>query len=146
MNDEAKSFPCLFPEGKNDYDEKRDTVLTRGKYINARLFNADLRFAQNSGYIFYCQAVFELANLISGISVQTRKGTHRLNGQNITAGMLTDHDQLQKLCKSNLAFTHMQTLRGSPEYWKNCMNDLFAMIRQIGIPTFFVTFSSAELS
>ena len=60
--------------------------------------------------------------------------------------MLADYEQVYQLCKSNLAFTHMQSLRGSPEYWKKTMNDLFAMIRQIDIPTFFVTLSAAELS
>jgi len=40
----------------------------------------------------------------------------------------------------------MNALRGSPEYLTKTLNDLFAMIRQIGIPTWFCTFSCAELS
>ena len=60
--------------------------------------------------------------------------------------MLADYEQVYQLCKSNLAYKHMQSLRGSSIYWKKTMNDLFAMIRQIDIPTFFVTLSAAELS
>ena len=60
--------------------------------------------------------------------------------------MIADTDQLLKLMNSNQAFKHMDSLRGSPQYWKKVMNDLFAMIRQIGIPTWFCTFSAAETS
>ena len=68
-DDEGKAFPALFPLGENNFDETRQTRITRRKYVNARLFNVDLRFAKHSGYIFYCQAVVELANLLSGISI-----------------------------------------------------------------------------
>ena len=34
--------------------------------------------------------------------------------------------------------------RTSPSYWQGRMKDLMAMIRQLGIPTFFLTLSSAE--
>lgn len=40
----------------------------------------------------------------------------------------------------------MEATRGSPSYWRRTMNDIFSMLRQCGIPTFFATFSSAELS
>ncbi|XP_076858467.1 uncharacterized protein LOC143512266 isoform X2 [Brachyhypopomus gauderio] len=39
----------------------------------------------------------------------------------------------------------MQPLRGTPAYWQKTLRDLFAMLRQLGTPTFFCTFSAAEM-
>lgn len=39
----------------------------------------------------------------------------------------------------------MQPLRGTPAYWEKTLRDLHTMVRQMGKPTFFVTFSAAEM-
>lgn len=39
----------------------------------------------------------------------------------------------------------MQPLRGTPAYWNKTLKDVHTMVRQIGKPTFFVTFSAAEM-
>ena len=147
LNTEATSFPGLFPLGKNTFPQPRETKLTLSKYFNARLLSADLRFAQNAQYIFFAQHAKELDQLLSGISIAMRKGaTKTKEGRRITADMLQDRDQLAEIVKSDTGYRHFESLRGSPAYWKRTMNDLFAMIRQLGLPTFFVTFSSGELS
>lgn len=145
-NDEMKAFPTLFPQGVNGLDEDRDFKISRAKYFNARLLSADLRFANNSGYIFYAQAQVELEKLLSGISIQSRKSTRSKDGNKITASMISNSDQFPRLMNSDQSFGHMDSLRGSPQYWKKVMNDLFAMIRTLGIPTWFCTFTAAELS
>lgn len=38
------AFPTLFPDGKNTFHAKRDTSITRKKYVNARLLSKDFRF------------------------------------------------------------------------------------------------------
>jgi hypothetical protein len=38
----------------------------------------------------------------------------------------------------------LRKLRGSPAYWESAKKDLFAMIRQLGIPTWFCSLSAAE--
>ena len=38
----------------------------------------------------------------------------------------------------------MRNLRGSPPYFEKCKKDLFALIRQLGNPTWFCSFSAAE--
>ena len=38
----------------------------------------------------------------------------------------------------------LRNLRGSPPYFAKCKKDLFAMIRQLGNPTWFCSFSAAE--
>jgi len=38
----------------------------------------------------------------------------------------------------------MQPIRGTPSYWTHTLRDLFAAVRQLGIPTWFGTFSAAD--
>lgn len=38
----------------------------------------------------------------------------------------------------------MKKIRGTPAYWECTMRDLFAMVRQLGIPTWFCSFSAAD--
>ena len=40
--------------------------------------------------------------------------------------------------------SELRNLRGSPPYLERCKKDLFAMIRQLGKPTWFCSFSAAE--
>ena len=144
---EAKAFPALFPTGKNTFNEAPAKKLTHSQYFNSRLLNADTRFANDSQYIFFAQYCVELNQLLSSISFAMRKGhSYKNNGEKITAKMLTDKEEVHKFLKADDAFAYMNALWGSPEYWTKTLNDLFAMIRQIGIPTWFCTFSCAELS
>lgn len=41
--------------------------------------------------------------------------------------------------------TNLIPIRGTPPYWQTTQKDLFALIRQLGIPTFFASFSSADI-
>ena len=36
------------------------------------------------------------------------------------------------------------SIRGTPGYWKDASLDLFAQIKAVGAPTFFITFSAAD--
>ena len=49
---EALCFPVQFPNGNNTLHSQREKKLTPCKYFNARLFNADNRFARDPQYIF----------------------------------------------------------------------------------------------
>jgi hypothetical protein len=142
---EASSFPGLFPTGKNTFKQPREANLTLSKYFNARLLGADLRFAQNTQYVFYAQYAKEISQICGGISIAMRKGsTKTREGHRITASMLSNREELAQIVKSDTGYRHFESLRGSPAYWRKTMNELFAMIRQLGLPTFFVTFSAAE--
>ena len=144
---EALSFPTLFPTAKNTFNQERERHLTLSKYLNARLLGSDTRFAQNTQYVFFAQYAKELNQLLSNISIAMRRGaTKSRDGKTLTAEVLSNTEELQKIFKADAGYRNLPTLRGSPEYWRRTMNDLFATIRQLGLPTFFFTFSAAELS
>ena len=146
-NGEAMAFPVQFPTGQNTLKSERQVKLSPSKYFNARLLNVDTRFASDTQYIFFAQYLTELSQMTSSISIAMRQGGAKTrDGRKVTADMLADKDQLRTIVNSDQGFRFMQSLRGSPQYWKQTMNELFAMLRQLSLPTFFATFSCAELS
>ena len=51
---------------------------------------------------------------------------------------------LEKILESHIGFRDLEKLRTSPDYIEGLRKKLFAMIRQLGPPTFFITLTSAE--
>ena len=46
---------------------------------------------------------------------------------------------------SNQAFSFMNTIKGTPAYWKRFKSEVLAMVKQLGTPTFLLTLSCANL-
>ncbi len=144
-SNEAKCFPVLFPKGTGTFHDSRPQKLTLSRYLNNRILNADGRFAQNIDYIFYGQYLSELNQVISNVSIALRKGYDPKNKPKITSEMLTDKDSLQRILNYDEGYKFLKPVRGSPVFWQSVQKDLFSMVRQLGIPTWFCSFSSADM-
>ncbi|XP_073714001.1 uncharacterized protein [Misgurnus anguillicaudatus] len=142
---EAKCFPFLYPTGGPTFHDARPEKITLSRYLNARILNADGRFAQNSDFIFYAQYISEVEQILSNVSIALRKGFEKGSLSEVTPDMLTNPDSLQKILKFDEGYKFLRPVRGTPPYWMSTQKDLFALIRQLGIPTFFASFSSADL-
>ncbi len=142
---EAECFPVEFPDGLNTYKEERQPKVSPSAYFKARLFSLDNRFARNPEYIFFAQYATEVHQINSGISIALRIGaTKTADGKPITASLLSDQNKIKELIKRDEGYRFLTQVRGTPAYWEKSKKNLFAMIRQLGIPTFFVTFSAAD--
>lgn len=103
------------------------------------------RFAKDSSYIFFSQYMSDLNQVIEKTQLSIRKSVKGiLSGQNMTADMVQNPELLSKLMKHDEALRFMQPIRGTPAYWSAAQKDLFAMLRQLGIPTWCCSFSAAE--
>ncbi|XP_073808479.1 uncharacterized protein [Danio rerio] len=144
---ESMAFPVQFPDGKNTFDEPhRAKHISPSRYFNARLFSIDNRCARDTNYIFFAQFVTEMHIATSSMSIQLRKAKPMTrDGRRINCSLLQDKRELEKLVLNKEATRFMQPLRGTPAYWEKTLRDLFAMLRQLGTPTFFCTFSAAEM-
>ena len=142
-NVEVLAFPDLFPSGKFGLSALRDIKLTHTKYFNQRLLNYTQRFASDTDYIFYANFVSQQTNLQNQIHVAMRK----VSGRNISAGMLSENfkERVKNFVVNEEAYTFMNSVKGSAAYWKNMLSDVLAMVRQLGIPSFFMTLSCADL-
>lgn len=67
-----------------------------------------------------------------------------MKGKKYTAAQILDSQTAQSIVKLNEGYQVLRTLRGSPPYWEKAKKDIFAMINQLGLPTWFCSFSAAE--
>lgn len=74
---------------------------------------------------------------------QTRGQTFQ--NQRLNAGLLKSSDNVQAMLRNDTAFKFLKNVRGSPAYWNTVLLDLLAMVRQLGIPTWFLTLSAADM-
>ena len=142
-NCEEMAHPHLFPQGKFGLHAKRDIKLTHTKYFNQRLLNYTQRFTSDPDYIFFANFVSQQTNLRNQMNVAMKK----VSGQNFTANMFQDNfqDTVKSFLADENAYTFMNTIKGSPAYWKNMLSDVLSMVKQLGIPSFFLTLSCADL-
>ena len=137
---ETQAFPYLFPDGNKHFKDLRTEKLGLNRYFNSRLFSADHRFAKDPQYIFFAQFTSELQQINSSVSIAMRKQPQN----EITADQLTDPDKRKKIISSDKGYRFLQNIRGTPAYWERTLRDLYAMVKQLGIPTWFCSFSAAD--
>ncbi|KAK0134798.1 OTU domain-containing protein 4 [Merluccius polli] len=141
---EAKCFPVLYPLGGPTFHDERESKITLARYLNTRILNADGRFARNTDFIFYAQYISEVYQVVSSVSVALRKGGNSSLKQ-ASPDMFLKPESLSKIFCNDEGYKFLRGIRGTPPYWMSVQKDLFAMVRQLSIPTFFASFSSADL-
>ena len=144
ITNEAKCFPVLFPQGKNTYHECRPYRLTLSRYFNNRILHADGRFASNVEYIFFAQYLSEVEQVKSSVSIALRKGKGGQRSYKVS-DILKDEDSLKQMLEFDDGYRFLKPIRGTPAFWQGAQRDLLACVRQLGIPTWFCSFSSADM-
>ena len=83
-----------------------------------------------------------IEKVLSCMWVQIRKG--QLKGRNFLAKDVKYKVNLVKIMKSDIGYIDFKNICTSPDYLQQNKKTIFAMIRQLGPPTFFITFTSVE--
>ena len=68
----------------------------------------------------------------------------KTKGQKYTAADILLPCFVDRLTMQDDGFRVLRTIRGSPPYWEHAKRDVFALVRQLGVPTWFCSFSAAE--
>lgn len=61
----------------------------------------------------------------------------QLNWQKVTVGQVLNQSTFDNIVRLDEGYRVSRQLRGSPAYWEKAKRDVFAMIRQLGVPTWF---------
>ncbi|XP_053179094.1 uncharacterized protein LOC128362380 [Scomber japonicus] len=148
QENEAKCFPVLFPLGGKTYHDSRSSRLTLSRYLNNRILHADGRFSRNVEYIFFGQYMSEVQQVVSNVSIALRKGKGRpskkVGGQSVK-DLINDEESMKKLLEFDDGYRFLKPIRGTPAFWQEAQRGLVASVRQLGLPTWFCSFSSADL-
>ena len=143
---EEMAFPHMYPLGKGGFSEERKEILTVRKFFNQRLLDVDGRFAKDVDYLLAAQYAVEQDQIDHLQSIVIRQMSGRLyQGQKLTAGVLKDPDKLNQLVQKDYGYRLLKEVRGTPAYWQKVHYEVLAMIRQLGIPTWFLTLSAADM-
>ena len=78
------------------------------------------------------------------IALRQTRGRQQL-GKKLDAGMLKNPQHLHNLVKKDRAYSFLKNIRGSPLYWQKMFYEVLSMIRTLGIPTWFLTLSAADM-
>lgn len=103
--------------------------ITPLDYFQARIMSHDKRF-HKTDYLFFALSVVEYFRAKTSVSVSCRMR----QGEHMPQGLV-----------DNMHLT-IRNIRGSASYWKRCCSELIAMVRSLGPPTWFVTFSCNDLN
>ena len=58
---------------------------------------------------------------------------------------MLNEESLKKLLEFDDGFRFLRPIRGTPAFWQGAQRDLLACVRQLGVPTWFCSFSSADM-
>ena len=137
------SNPEKFLFGDGGFNTERTKNITYRKYFNQRLLKVDGRFSRDLDYLFMAQYVVEAKQLLD--DAHNYIWHQRPYDSGITAAQARDPRCLNECICTKKAYKFMKNIRGSPPYYQRTFYDLLAMVRQLRIPTFFFTLSSADL-
>ena len=145
------SFPCLFPDGLGDptnpaiereipFHEKIKHLLKFAELKEGKFF---YRFAMHPRFAYWALNTIQRKRALD-------QGSFYLK-QNPSDQHLT-YDGLQEMIETSSSATLMTrisryvgNITGTNAYWHKVKDDLKAIIMQVGPPTFFFTFSSADM-
>ena len=66
----------------------------------------------------------------------------KVSGVSLNAGVLNNscfHETVKQWVSNDQAFRFMSSIKGTPSYWKKIKAEVLAMVKQLGVPTFFLT-------
>lgn len=153
---EPLSFPNLFPLGKGHfYDKNRLALMQENKipklslkrYAEHRLYSSNRKFSQDPEWIFFIQGAVEREAIHSSITTHLRKSCKSTtDGIRLTAGLFKNNlISTEELLSDIDAFKFMKCIKGTPASWQRVKLDGVGMVSQLGIFTWFNTFSFNDL-
>lgn len=144
-NAEELCFPTLFgghtmAHKSFEYTANNIRIPTTAAIIKHQIRHADRRFARNTQNLFFKFFKLLLCKVFSAEQVQLRKAhaTHH------DKQLLKDPLYLKQICNNDQAYRFIKHIPSSPAYWEVTKKQVLAMIRQLGIPSIFITVSPSE--
>lgn len=139
---EFLAFPGIYCGEARPYNSLRLVPLHYSTICKWELRNIDRRCANCIPNLFYKLKKLQIKQIQDKVMLAIRKC--KLNGKKYTAAQVLDSHTADSIVRLNEGFQVLRNLRGSPPYWEKAKKDIFAMIRQLGLPTWFCSFSAAE--
>ena len=70
---------------------------------------------------------------------------HLRSSVNISRHLVQDTQSVKRLLSNENAFHFMSSVKDAPAYWRQFFHEVMALVKQLGIPTYFLTLPCADL-
>ena len=142
-NAEYLSFPTIFCGQKRPDNSERHVPVYYSDICKWELRCVDRRAALYIPNIFYKMKKLQTEQVCNKVHLAIRRCKTR--GKSYTAGYILKDNMGESLVKLDEGYKIFRTIRNSPQYWENQKKEVFAMIRQLGLPTLFISLSANDL-
>ncbi|XP_033756117.1 uncharacterized protein LOC117338862 [Pecten maximus] len=139
---EVLSFPSIYCAQKRLKNNERQTPVSYSDLAKWELRSVDRRAAASVPNIFFKLNKIQRKQVADKVNLAIRR--KKSDGNKITASDAQNPEIADKIVSLNEGYYIFRTLRNSPAYLSSRKKDVFAMIRQIGLPTWFMSLSSAD--
>lgn len=133
-------FPTIFC-GKRRKPNKYHN-LTKREIFKYELRSCDTRVSTNIPNIFWKTKYKQIQQIHQQVNFALRR--NQTKGKKITAQTLLNKESRENIVKLDDGYQIFKNIRNSPPYFENKKKNLMAMIRQLGIPTLFISLSAAD--
>ena len=135
-------FPTIFCGQTPPSRDERLVPVHYSDIVKWELRSVDRRAAQSVPNIFFKHKKLQMKQISDKVNLAVRRCKKR--GQKITAAEARDSSYLEKLVNLDEGYYIFRQLRNSPAYLETRKKDIFAMIRQLSLPTWFMSLSAAD--
>ena len=135
-------FPSIFCGQTPPSKEERIVPVHYSDIVKWELRSIDRRAAQSVPNIFFKHKKLQMKQISDKVNLAVRRCKKR--GKRITAAEARDANYLDKLVNLDEGYYIFRQLRNSPAYLEMRKKDIFAMIRQLSLPTWFMSLSAAD--
>ena len=135
-------FPTIFCGQTPPSRDERLVPVHYSDIVKWELRSVDRRAAQSVPNIFFKHKKLQMKQISDKVNLAVRRCKKR--GKKITAAEARDSNYLNKLVNLDEGYYIFRQLRNSPAYLETRKKDIFAMIRQLSLPTWFMSLSAAD--
>ena len=133
-------FPTIFCGQRRKLNEYHN--LSKREIFKYEMRCADKRVSTNIPNIFWKTKYKQIHQIHQQVSFALRR--NQTKGKKITAKTLLNPQKKQEIVKYDDGYKIFKNVRSSPPYFESKKKELMAMIRQLGIPTLFISLSAAD--
>ena len=142
INAEYLAFPTIFCGRTRPHNSERTIPVYYSQIVKWELRSHDRRVAMSIPNIFFKLKKKQIKEVIDKPNIALRRVTSKNN--NITAGDILNSSVVDDMIALDTGYRIFKDMRNTPPYFEKRKKDIFAMIRQLNLPTFFISLSSAE--
>ncbi|XP_053405183.1 uncharacterized protein LOC128558914 [Mercenaria mercenaria] len=135
-------FPTIFCGQTRQENEERLVSVHYSDIAKWELRHFDRRAANSVPNIFFKLKKIQMKQVNDKVNLAVRRC--QIDGRKITASQARDVNCTEEIVKKDQGYYIFKQLRNSPAYLETKKKDVFAMLRQLGMPTWFLSLSSAD--